>query len=393
MMKSSYDVVVVGGGPSGSMSAKLAAEGGVSVCLLEKDRDIGYPVRCGEAIGDSGLRKFVEPKDSWFAAHLDSFSMTAPNGTSITADFTADKGYILNRRVFDYDLARLASDKGAEIFTKAYVYGLIIEDGFVRGVKLEYLGKKKEIRAKIVIGADGVESRVGRWAGIRTQLKMKDMESGFQYTLANVNIPQNRMDFFVGKNYAPGGYVWIFPKGNGIANVGIGVSGTYSKEKSSRKLLDDFVKEKFPESSILTTVCGGIPCDKPLKKPVKSGLILVGDAGHQVNPVTGGGISSGMTGGWIAGQVSANLIRKNKVDEKSLTIYTDWIHREFGKNYSRIYNIKNAISKFTDEDLNSIADKIKKLPREKRTLTKIFSTALIKKPLLVIDVIKVFAGI
>ena len=393
MIKNKYDVIVVGGGPSGSMSAKLAAEGGVSVCLLEKDRDIGYPVRCGEAIGDSGLRKFVLPKDTWFSAYLDSFCMTAPNGISIDADFSSEKGYILNRRVFDYDLSRLAADKGVEIYTRAYVNGLIIEDGIVKGVKLNYLGENKEIRSKIVIGADGVESRVGRWAGIKTQIKMKDMESGFQYTLANVEVPQNRMDFYIGKKYAPGGYLWIFPKGPGLANVGIGISGAHSKTKSARKFLDEFIIEKFPGASILTTVCGGIPCDKPLKNPVKNGLLLVGDAAHQVNPITGGGISSGMTGGWIAGQVAANSIRKNKVDELTLYAYTKWVNEEFGSNYTRVYKIKNAISKFTDEDLNDIADKLKKISKEKRTLTRIFSTAVIKKPKLVLDVIKVFAGI
>ena len=56
MFKSKYDVVVVGGGPSGSMAAWEAAKGGASVCMLEKDRDIGYPVRCGEAAGESGLK-------------------------------------------------------------------------------------------------------------------------------------------------------------------------------------------------------------------------------------------------------------------------------------------------------------------------------------------------
>tara|TARA_B100001029_G_C15045767_1_gene447006 strand:+ start:426 stop:1604 length:1179 start_codon:yes stop_codon:yes gene_type:complete len=392
-MNNYYDLIVVGGGPSGSMAAKLAAEGGVSVCMLEKDRDIGYPVRCGEAIGDSGLRRFVEPKDSWFSSYLTSFKMTSPDGTSISADFTNDKGYILNRRVFDYDLSRLAADKGVAIFTRAYVNGLIIEDGFVKGVRVQYLGETKEIRSKLVIGADGVESRIGRMAGIRTQVKMKDMESGFQYTLGNVNVDQSRMDFFVGKKYAPGGYLWIFPKGDGLANVGIGISGVYSKSKSARKYLDEFVDKHFPESSKLTTVCGGIPCDKPLKSPIKSGILLVGDAAHHVNPVTGGGISSGMTAGWIGGQVAADLIRKNTLDEKSLNAYTDWLFKEFGKKYSRVYKIKNAISQLTDDDLDNIAIKIKKLPKEKRTLNKIFSTALINKPSLLFDVIKVFAGI
>ncbi len=392
-MKSNYDLIVVGGGPSGSMAAKLAAEGGVSVCILEKDRDIGYPVRCGEAIGDSGLRKFVEPRDNWFSAYLTSFKMTSPNGTSISADFTNDKGYILNRRVFDYDLSRMAADKGVEIYTRAYVNGLIIEDGFVKGVRVQYLGEQKIIKSKLVIGADGVESRVGRMAGIKTQIKMKDMESGLQYTLGNVNVKQNRMDFFVGRNYAPGGYLWIFPKGDGLANVGIGISGIYSRKKSARKYLDEFVDNHFPDAAKLTTVCGGIPTDKPLKNPVKSGLLLVGDAAHHVNPVTGGGISSGMTAGWIGGQVAADLIRKNTLDERSLQAYSNWVYKEFGKKYSRVYNIKNAISQLKDTDFDNIASIIKKVPKEKRTLNKIFSTALLKKPTLLLDVIKVFAGI
>ena len=392
-MKNEYDVVVVGGGPSGSMAAKMAAEGGASVCILEKDRDIGYPVRCGEAIGESGLKKFVSPKKSWIAAELDSFKMTAPDGTSISAKFTNEKGYILNRRVFDYDLSLLAAEKGAEIYTRAYVNDLIIDNNTVKGVRFNYLGESKEIRSKIVIGADGVESRIGRMAGIKTQVKMRDMESGLQYTLANVDIDQHRMDFYVGHKHAPGGYLWIFPKGNGLANVGIGISGKHSKKRSARLFLDDFVNKKFPNASKLTTVCGGIPVDKPLSKPINHGILLVGDAAHHVNPVTGGGISSGMTAGWIAGQVSAKLVKKNRFDIKSLQAYPDWLFKEFGNKYSRIYNISSAIRKLSDEDFNKIAVKIKKLPKEKRTLNRIFSTALFNKPRLIIDVIKVFAGI
>ena len=72
MLQNKYDVVVVGGGPAGSMAAWEAAKGGVSVCMLENDRDIGYPVRCGEAAGESGLRQFVEIEDSWIAEKITS---------------------------------------------------------------------------------------------------------------------------------------------------------------------------------------------------------------------------------------------------------------------------------------------------------------------------------
>ncbi|HIO41114.1 MAG TPA: NAD(P)/FAD-dependent oxidoreductase, partial [Candidatus Marinimicrobia bacterium] len=182
MLQNKYDVVVVGGGPAGSMAAWEAAKGGVSVCMLEKDRDIGYPVRCGEAAGESGLRQFVEIEDSWIAEKITSVKLVSPNLTSVDIDFAAETGYILNRRIFDYDLSRYAANAGAEVYTKAYVKNVLANNGEVNGVVLDYLGEEKQIQAKIVIGADGLTSRVGRWAGLKTLVRMKDMESAVQYS-------------------------------------------------------------------------------------------------------------------------------------------------------------------------------------------------------------------
>ena len=234
-MRSSYDVVVVGGGPAGSMAAWEAANGGAAVCLLEKDRDIGYPVRCGEAVGHSGLVQFVELKDSWIAEKITSVKLISPNGSKVDVEFSAEIGYILNRRIFDYDLSRYAANAGAEIYTKSYVKGLLKDNGKVNGVILDFLGAEKQIKAKIVIGADGLTSRVGRWAGIKTQIRMKDMESAVQYSVSNVDIEANKMVMYVGNNYAPGGYLWVFPKGDRFANIGIGISGKYSKNKSAKR--------------------------------------------------------------------------------------------------------------------------------------------------------------
>ena len=109
------------------------------------------------------------------------------------------------------------------------------------------------------------------------------------------------MRMYVGSKYAPGGYLWIFPKGDGKANIGLGISGKYSKSKSAQKYLDEFMMDNFPQVSILTTVCGGVPCPKPMINPINDGIMLVGDAAHQINPMTGGGIASGMSGGKIGG--------------------------------------------------------------------------------------------
>ena len=393
MLQNKYDVVVVGGGPAGSMAAWEAAKGGVSVCMLEKDRDIGYPVRCGEAAGESGLRQFVEIEDSWIAEKITSVKLVSPNLTSVDIDFAAETGYILNRRIFDYDLSRYAANAGAEVYTKAYVKNVLANNGEVNGVVLDYLGEEKQIQAKIVIGADGLTSRVGRWAGLKTLVRMKDMESAVQYSVANVNIEPNKMIMYVGMNHAPGGYIWVFPKGKKFANIGIGISGKYSKHKSAQKYLDEFMEREYPDAAILTTMCGGVPCAKPMEKPVADGIMLVGDAAHQINPMTGGGIVAGMKGGWIAGQVAAEAIKKNDCSEDSLLEYPKRMRKDFGKNHERFYKIKEVTEKLTNEELDSIAEKVLSIPHNKRTLTSVFKAAVFKKPTLIIDVLKVFSGV
>ena len=393
MLRNKYDVVVVGGGPSGSMAAWEAAKGGASVCMLEKDRDIGYPVRCGEAAGESGLKQFVDIKDSWVAERITGAKLGSPSGKLVDVEFKSETGFILNRRVFDYDLSRYAANAGAEVYTKAYVKNISTENGQVNGVVLDYLGEEKKILAKIVIGADGLTSRVGRWAGLKTQVRMKDMESAVQYSVSNVDIEANKMIMYIGRNHAPGGYIWVFPKGNKFANIGIGISGKYSKHKSAQKYLDEFMAREYPDASILTTMCGGVPCAKPMEKPIANGIMLIGDAAHQINPMTGGGIVAGMKGGWIAGQVAAEAIQNNDFSENGLINYPKRMRKDFGKNHERFYKIKEATEKLTNEELDSIAAKVLSIPHKKRTLSSVFKAAVFKKPALIIDVLKVFAGV
>ena len=391
-MKKKYDIIVVGGGPTGSMAAFEAARAGTSVCVLEKTRDIGYPVRCGEAVGHSGLMQFTNPKKNWIASKIKSIQLVSPNKTSVDINFKKETGYILNRRVFDYDLSKMAVDVGAEVYTKAYVEDLVIIDGCVKGVKVNLLDENIEILSDIVIGADGIDSRIGRWGGLKTSVKMKDMESCVQYSVSNVNINQEQMRMYVGSEFAPGGYLWIFPKGDRSANIGIGISGKYSKEQSAKTYLDKFMKNNYPDASILTTVCGGVPCPKPMREPIGEGLMLAGDAAHQVNPMTGGGIISGMKGGTIAGIVASESIKSKDYSKNFLKKYPQRMLQDFGKNYERFYNIKLAVNQLNDDDLNKIAASILSTPLEKRTLGTVFKKAIFKKPSLVFDVLKLFSG-
>ncbi len=387
-----FDCIVVGGGPAGSTFARVAAEGGLSVLLLEKDRDIGVPVRCGEAVSDAGLRIFHEPDPRWIASTINRIRLIAPNETMVEFDLQ-QKGYILDRRIFDYDLAEYASSAGAQIVTKAYVDDVIIENDRVVGVKGTHVGERFEKRAKIVVGADGVESRVGRWAGLKTTVKLKNMECGIQKTVTGIDVDDHMFEFYLSRRWAPGGYLWVFPKGKNKANIGVAISGYYAKDgKAAHKFLDEFLAWKYPKASVLTTVVGGIPIDKTVKQMVMDGLMLVGDAAHTVNPVTGGGIVPGMRSGLLAAETAVKALHNGGPVRKNLAAYEKEWHKIGGKNHERFYRIKETIFRFTDDDLNRIADGISAVPADDRSLLKLFSIAVRKKPSLLFDVIRVFAG-
>lgn len=388
-MKEFYDVIVVGAGPAGSTAARYAAAGGASVLMLEKDRDVGYPVRCGEAVSHEGVIQFIEPDPRWIAATVSKFRIVVPNGNSIVPRLDGI-GYVLERRLFDYELAKVAAREGAEVVTKAYVYDLIKSNGNAEGVRALIKDQKVEIKAKIVIGADGVETRVGKWAGIDTTCHIRDMESCAQVTLTGVKVDEGILDFYFGEDTAPGGYLWVFPKGKDSANVGIGISVERAKEKSAIKHLEEFVQKKFPNAAILTRIAGGVPCAKTCDEIVKANVMLVGDAAHQVNPVSGGGIISGMIGGMIAGQVAAEAIKQN--DLSYLKEYEKRWHKRLGWRHEVFYKIKEAIYEFTDETLNKLCDNACKLPEEKRTVGGIFRTALWNQPSLLLHVARVFVS-
>lgn len=386
-MNKYFDIIVVGAGPAGSMAARAAAEYGVSVLMLEKDRKVGFPVRCGEAISKAGVEEFITSNPKWIASTISKFSFNAPDGTEVIIEF-GEAGYVLERAIFDNELAKTAADAGAEIITGAYVNGLLFDDGKVAGVRYESGSEQNEINTKVVIAADGVESRVGRWAGLKTYIDFRDMESAVQITAENIPVNQDTLYFYFGKDFAPNGYFWIFPKGKNRANIGLGISGLVGKKKSAHSFLNDFVSRNYPDLQVLAKIAGGVPCSITLPKISAPGIVLAGDAARQVNPLSGGGIASGMIGGSIAGRIAAESVKQNNPDH--LLSYDKVWAKRLGKRHEIFNRIKNGIYNFSDEKFNSIAHSLSKVPLEKRTLKKLFTTALINNPSLIYDVANVF---
>ena len=388
-MNDRYDVIVVGAGPGGSWAAKSAAESGASVRVLEKDREAGIPGRCAEGVSEEGLAMVVEIRDKWIAQVIRGGRLVAPDGT-VVESMPDELGYVLHRRLFDPDLTELAAQAGAEILTKAYARGLIRENGTTSGVHIRHIGRDISVRASIVIAADGVESRVGRWAGLNTVVPYGEMASCAQMTLGGINIDPQMVEFYFGEHVAPGGYLWIFPKGPKSANVGLGIAGRYGREKKAIHYLEDFVNNKFPHASRLVTVAGGVPLVATLKTITADGLMLVGDAARQANPVTGGGIVNAMIAGKIAGKTAAEAIRKGDVSAKQLEAYPKAWRKAEGNNNAMSYKIRQVIDRFSDDDLNRLAHILLEFDPRKRTPFAIFKAALRKHPKLILDAAKIF---
>lgn len=388
-----FDIVVVGAGPAGSTFARMVASKGLSVLLLDRKSKIGIPVRCGEGVMDSGLRLFHEPQPQWIATTIDKFCFVAPNGSSTTVKLR-EKGYILNRIVFDNDLAKFAEDEGATVVTNAYVNSLLFENNKVAGVKGISNSEPFKIKSKLVIGADGVESRIGRMAGINTKLNLNDIDSGYQKTIAGIKVNRNVCYFYVSNKLAPDGYIWIFPKGKDIANIGIGISGKSAiKGESAKKRLNKFIDSKYPNHKVESISVGGIPLSKPIERMVTDGVMLIGDAARTVNPLSGGGIILGMKSAAKAADVAVGVL-KNGLETSKINLFEyqkRWMNSE-GKQINRLYRIKKAVNKLNDKDLNKIIEKLNKLPIDKRSIARLFRACIPLKPSLLIDVAKVFMG-
>src|SRR2546427_299017 len=214
-MDPQIDVFVVGAGPTGSTAAKYAAFGGADVLMIEKRSEIGTPVRCGEGVAKRWLEEIgLTPSREFICHEVDGARIIAPDGTTLVLDETRagnECGYILERDLFDRFLAREAAKAGAEIMIKTSAVALLREDARVIGARCEHMGDTFDVRADVVIGADGFESQVGRWAGLETHLRTRDIDACLQYTLVGVEGDPRLNDFYLG-SCAPGGYAWGFWK-------------------------------------------------------------------------------------------------------------------------------------------------------------------------------------
>ena len=381
-----YDAVVVGAGPAGSVTARFAAESGAKVLVVERRREVGVPVLCGEGVSRKIDKWNMLEGKRWIASSMDGARIYSPDGTMVklSAEMAgAETGYVIYRDIFDQELARQAVKAGAKIMMNTRTTGLLKDNDKIKGIKAKQFDEEFEIEADIVVGADGVESKIGQWGGIETRLNPKDLESCAQYTLTNVECKDAYCDFYLGNEVAPGGYVWIFPKGKDVANVGIGVLASRSESGMAKKLLDKFIANdpRFKNSEPIRFLAGATPVAIPVETE-RDNLLLVGDAARHVDPITGGGITCCLQGGKIAGETIGMAIEKQQFDQETLSAYETGWKEAYGKKLKRNYLVKEIVLDFDDKTLNMLADSLKDYKFEEISTFSLVKALVLKHPTL-----------
>lgn len=381
-----YDAVIVGAGPAGSVTARFAAESGAKVLLIDRRPEIGVPVLCGEGISQRIDNWHMLDGTDWIATKMDGAKIYSPDDTRVTLSKEMagnETGYVVYRDLFDKELARQAGKAGADLLLKTEAIELLKKKGEINGVKVNQFDESFDIEADIVVGCDGVESKVGSWGGINTKLKAIDLETCFQYTLENVNWPEDYCEFYLGKKRAPGGYIWVFPKGKGEFNVGIGILASLSSPGKPKALLDEFIQghAELKKGNPIRMLTGAVSVAKPVET-VRDHLLLVGDAARHADAITGGGLTTSLEGGKIAGEVIGEAVENQQFDKNFLERYEKRWKEVFGQKLLRDYVVKEIMLDMDDKTLNMLADSLKDYKFEEFSTLSLVKALVLKHPTL-----------
>lgn len=360
-MDSSYDVAIVGAGPAGLAAAKKCAELELRTLLVEDNAVIGSPVQCGESLVWSAFEDMgiAEPPSEWIAnADVHTIHLYSPNMKRFSIKLAPGKthlGVILERKMFEKGLAVMCAKAGADVFVKTPAVGVLKDGSQVTGIKVNHLGEEMDVKSKIVLGCDGPASNVGRWAGMEVYRTSKTFDSCAQLQMAGVDVSKEIAELYFCE-HAPGGAVWILPKSDGFANIGNGVNG--ADPNTAMQHLRNFVNanERFRDGSIIEVNAGPVPVGGANKQLHAPGIMLVGDAARQVNPITGGGMKFGINAAVVAAGVAKAAIDGN--DLKDLAAYQKWWAKEYGKQFKRWMAMRKVIYGMSEKDLDGLFDEL-----------------------------------
>ncbi|WP_094228094.1 NAD(P)/FAD-dependent oxidoreductase [Methanolobus psychrotolerans] len=353
-----YDVIVVGAGPIGSTAARYAAMHGARTLMLEDHAFIGSPVGCTGLLSTRAVGECdVEPSEDFVLNSVRGAFVHPMNGECLPIDGRKTKAYVVSRKLFDRRLAAMALEEDVDLWLNARVNGIERADGKQR-VSVIRKGMPETLEAKVVIGADGVRSKVAKMAGLG---KVSKVLSGIQAEVPYRSDNADFVELFVGSQ-APGFFAWAVPVNENISRIGIAIDPVSvpksQKDVTAYHVLENLLTKNSHIASRygggkLDLVMGGIPLG-PLEKTYSEGILIAGDAAGQVKPTSGGGIYTGAVCAKIAGEVAARAVANGDNSANFLSEYDRRWRAKIGKELAMGMRIHRFVSGLGDNELNEL---------------------------------------
>ena len=361
-----FDIAIIGAGPAGTYSAYAAAKAGLRVAVLEEHEKIGEPVHCGECLSLLATKRLgLELPSEAISQEMKGIRVVWPDRSY---SYIEEPGFSLEKEKFEQFIGQIGTEAGATYKMKHRVSALVREGSGAQGEEgscgWKITTTQGEYGAKLIIDASGV-------AGVSSKLlhlnEPPKTVVGLQYELSPIE-SDGFIDFFLWPRLSPHGYLWIIPKRNGRANVGL----VTHDAPNTRKYLDTFISEYglSDKKKVGKIAFGGqIPASGAVQNTFSDGILLVGDAAGFTSPMFEGGTSLAMTSGKFAVQVAAAALAKGDTSKSALASYESLWRAEF-PSYAKLVGGKDAIYKFTDAELNKISSIIPKNLTSLSTLDK-----------------------
>ena len=360
-----YDLVVVGGGPAGASAAFTAAKKGIKVALLEKENSIAETVRTSGVTWIQNIKEFGIPDDCFNP--IKNFSFCSPNNEVTISDVIPRAAVLDVRKTYRW-LANEAKNQGADIFVKMNIKEVIKnQKGDIVGVSGSGPNGEAIFRSKVVIDATGFPSTVCKAMGFAPQWER--FGAGAEYEVRAENVDSDTWWLMVGQQYSPAGYAWIFPLGDNIVRIGVGVGKPESNVDPTQRLKEIMEKKLGPikelgELKEIEFHYGLIPNDGLSRKTVFNNLILVGDSAGQANPLVLEGIRYAIKFGRVAGKVAAEAITSGNTDEESLYPYEENWRKEIESKINSAGKVQDRWIGLSDDEWDKELDIIKELKPE-----------------------------
>ncbi len=385
------DVIVVGAGPGGATAATALAQKGYDVLLLDRhqfprDKTCGDAVPAGaiELLWRLGMREKIEKAVERGELYpLEGMMLVSPRGHELHAKFNHGKlgsdSYVAPRIYFDALIQEHAVASGAE-FCQAQAKAPILENGKVVGMQVQANGRTHNLRARLVIGADGVTSVVARNLRPKTeQHKNGHRAVALRAYIDDIEELPKEVEFYLYKDILPG-YAWIFPIGENRANIGLGMRLDHFRKRkyNLEQMLHDFlerpeIKKRLLRGGQLRDVATwqlNFGSQKHLHH-VFDGAILVGDAAGFINPLTGGGIHNALVSAELAAQVADEALKANDVSRSKMQVYETLCHDHMWESMRNSYWMQRTFMHFP-----ILVDFLVKQMKENSQLAKTFLTKL-----------------